>query len=199
MPPFRLFRFAAGLLLALYAPPGVAQTTNLALFQTMAADCLAPVPGTLGAFRVAISPAQPYLRTALLERWQAEGRTVYLADSVQATPAYARLVVATEQVQMSYARAGRHALRRTATLHLRYTLTAPDGRVLDDGRCERQTADTLARRDKALVEHPAFPETQAPMPERGWLRRTLEPAVLTATVLLTTYLLFSLRSSRTDA
>lgn len=200
MSPPRLSRFVSGLLLlALPAACTVAQTPTLTLFQTMAVECLAPVPDTLRAFGLATPAVPPYLRTALLERWHAEGRTVYLADSAQTTPAYPRLLAATEQLRVVYARAGRHTLRRTATLHLRYTLTAPDGRVLRDGRCERAADDTLARRDKSRVENPAFPETQAPMPPRRWLRRTLEPAVLAATVVLTAYLLFTLRSNRADA
>ncbi len=203
MSPPRLSRFVSGLLLlAMSATFAVAQTPTLTLFQTMAVECLAPVPDTLRTFGLATPAVPPYLRTALLERWHAEGRAVYLADSTQATPASSalpRLLAATEQVRVVYARVGRRTLRRTATLHLRYTLTAPDGRVLDDGRCERVAADTLARRDKSRVENPVFPETQAPLPEQGWLRRTLEPAVLAATVVLTAYLLFTLRSNRTDA
>ena len=181
-------------------PAGHAQTTNLAAYQDLAVRCLAGVPDTVQAFRLDAPEQMPYLRAALVERWQAEGRTLYLADSSFQTPGPPppRLRYEIEQARVAYARAGRRQMDRTVTLGLRYTFIGSEGRLLRDDRCLDTFTDTLRRADQAAVQTDAFPETQAEPPPGSWRRRFLEPAVLAAATAVTIFLFFNLRSERTD-
>lgn len=184
----------AGLLLWAAAPLA-AQPTNQAQLAALAEACLAPLPDTLAAFRLEGLP--PYLRTALVPRWQAEGRTLYAgepsADSL-ATPALPVLRVTVETAAVAYTRAGRRRLGRSVRLVLLATLLAPDGRLLREARCERTAEDVVPRSAHAALEDPAIPATQAPLPPGSWRRRYLEPAVLTAATALVVFLFFSLRN-----
>ncbi len=175
--------------------PAWGQPTNLEAYQTLAVECLAAAPDTARAFRLAVPARMPFLRTALVARWQEEGHMVFLADSsFEATGALPRLAYEVEEATVAYERAGRKQLRRTVTLALRHTFTGPGGEILREDRCRDVYEDTVARRAAAGLADEAFPETQAPLPEAGWLRRYLEPVVLTAATAVAVYLFFTLRS-----
>ena len=179
------------------AGPCRGQATNLAHYEAMAVACLSAVPDTARAFRLDAPDAMPYLRAALVARWQSEGRVIFRPDA-PAAEALPWLRYAIEEARVAYAKAPDHRLARTVTLALRYTFTGADGRILRDDRCRDVRADTIRSADRARVETAAFPETQAPPPEAGWVRRYLEPAVITAATAVGIYLFFTLRSDRTN-
>ncbi|WP_457652905.1 hypothetical protein [Rhodocaloribacter sp.] len=179
------------------AGPCRSQATNLAHYEAMAVACLSAVPDTARAFRLDAPDAMPYLRAALVARWQSEGRAIFLPDA-PAAEALPWLHYEIEEARVAYAKAPDHRLARTVTLALRYTFTGADGRILRDDRCRDVRADTIRSADRARVETAAFPETQAPPPEAGWVRRYLEPAVITAATAVGIYLFFTLRSDRTN-
>ncbi|GIV58852.1 MAG: hypothetical protein KatS3mg042_1765 [Rhodothermaceae bacterium] len=174
-----------------------AQPTNQALYEEMALACLEAVPDTARAFRLDAPAAMPYLHTALVQRWQTRGYAVYTPDA-PASPPRPWLRYAVETARVAYAKADGGRLRRTVTLALRYTFAAPDGRLLRDDRCEQTRTDTIPRDALARIESEAYPETQGTPPGPGWVRRYLEPAVLTAATAVGLYLLFTLRSDRAD-
>lgn len=179
------------------AIPSPAQPTNLSVYQDLALRCLAGAPDTLGAFRLDAPDGMPYLRTALVDAWQADGRTLFLLpdSAAQGRP---RLTYRVEEAGVTYERAPGRRLNRTVTLALRYTLTGPDGRLLAESACRETFADSFPRRAHAAVESPSFPETQAALPPAGWLRRYVEPALLTAATAIGVYLFFTLRSQATE-
>ncbi len=189
-----LWCLAAGL-----AAPARAQPTNLEVYQELALRCLADVPDTARVVHLEAPPQMPYLRTALVARWQQQGRVLFLADSsFQAAGGAHRLRYAVEQAQVVYARARRKQFARTVSLALRFTLLAPDGRLLREDRCQDRFTDAIPRKDRAALESEAFPETQAEPPRGSWRRRYLEPAILAAATAVTIYLFFNLRSERTN-
>ena len=199
----KLLSRAAILVLCIWSwppPPGQAQTTNLAAYQTLALRCLAGVPDTVQTFRLDAPEQMLYLRATLVEQWQSEGRTLYLADSSfqNSSSLPPRLRYEIEQARVAYARAGRKRMDRTVTLGLRYTFIGSDGRLLRDDRCLDTFTDTLRRSDQAAIQTEGFPETQADAPPGSWRRRFLEPAVLAAATAVTIFLFFNLRSERTD-
>lgn len=183
--------------LLLVPAAGQAQPTNLDVYQTLAVRCLAAVPESAQTLRLDAPEAMPYLRTALVAHWQAEGRTLYLADSLAASPV-PHLRYTVEQAQVTYARAGRREWQRTVALAVRYTYLAPDGRILADDRCQESATDTIPRARRAALEAAAYPETQGDVPRGSWRRRYLEPVLLAAATVVTAYLFFNLRSDRSD-
>ena len=180
-------------LLGLLTGPARGQPTNVEVLQALAVACLADVPDTAAAFRMAAPERAPYLRPALVDDWQRSGRTVYLPDTTAAS-ALPRLAYDVEDVEVAYARARGRRVQRRVALALRYTWTGADGRILAEDRCRDARTDTLDRRDLAAVEDPAFPEATAEPPPAGWLRRYVEPAVLVAATAVGVYLFFTLRS-----
>lgn len=175
-----------------------AQPTNLEAYQALALRCLAEAPGAARGFRLAAPAQMPYLRTALLDRWRADGRTVFLADSAAAPAGLPRLRYEIEEVGVAYERAGRRRLARTVTLGLRYDLVGADGEVLADDRCRHEHADVIRRAEQGALETAAFPETQADAPGGGFRQRYLEPAFLAAATAVAVFLFFNLRSERTN-
>jgi hypothetical protein len=198
--PFPRLPLALALLFVL-AGPARAQTSNLTAFQNLALQCLAEAPDTARAFRLDAPAQMPYLRTALTEAWRQDGRAVFLADSSYQRPArpLPLLQYQIEAVDVAYARAGRRRVDRALSLGLRYSFTAPDGRLLDERACRDTFTDTIRRRNLAAVEDEAFPETRGEAPASGWFRRYLEPAVAVAATAVTVFLFFSLRSDRADS
>lgn len=179
------------------AQPGEVPT-NLEVLQSLAVECLSgAVPDSMLAFRLDAPEQRPYLRTALVRRWQGAGRRMYVTADSASTP-LPTLAYDAEAVEVAYARARRRAVERTVTLALQYTLTAADGRLLRDTRCRDTYTDTVPREAMATLESAAHPETQADPPPGGWLRRYAQPAVVAAATVVTAFLFFSLRSDRVD-
>jgi hypothetical protein len=175
-----------------------AQPTTIRAYEQMATDCLAGAPGTFLAFELSVPPRMAYLRTALVDHWQREQRTVYLADTAGVSRTLPLLTYDVEMTNVHYARAPGRRLRRSVTLGLRYTLIAPDGRLLADRSCLETYEDTLRRSDIAQLESAGLPETQGALPPAGWARRFVEPAALAAATIVATYLFFSLRSRQSE-
>ncbi len=177
------------------APAG-AQPTNLARFQELARSCLT-LPDTLRAFRLEAPDTLPYIRTALEARWLQEGRQVYRRNTSDLPALRYRI----DAARVTYARLDHDRLQRTVTLALQAELLDPRGRLLDVRACRPVVVDTVARAQLARLEHPAFPETQAPLPPEppGFLERYVVPAVALVATTLSVYLLFTLRSRSGDA
>lgn len=191
---FRGFRLVLPftVLAAALAAPAAAQPTNAEAYAALARDCMTALPDSVDAFTLDAPAAMPYLRTALVGPWRAEGRRVFVADSAAA--ARPRLAVRVERAAVDYERAGRRRVARTVTLALRVTLTGPDGDLWQERACPGVYQDVVPRAALARLEDPAFAETQGPVPEGGRLRRWVEPAVLTAAAAVTVYLFFTVRS-----
>jgi hypothetical protein len=172
--------------------------TNLEVLQSLAVGCLIDtVPDSTQTFRLDASEQMPYLRSALVGRWQDAGRRIYVAAD-SATAPLPTLAYDVETVKVAYARAGRRTVERAVTLALHFTLTAADGRLLRDERCRDTYADTVQRDLLVDLESAAHPETQADPPPGGWLRRYAQPAIVAAATVVTVFLFFSLRSDRVD-
>ena len=190
-------RLAAAVLLAA-AVPAFAQTSNLELYQEMAVECLGGLTGAADSLAI-VSPARmPYLRSSLVNEWQKAGRVVYLADTTAVRFNIPRLSYEVERAAVEYARRGKQVERRLR-LDLRYTLTGADGLVIADDRCSSNRSDLINRTDLMRLQDPLYPETQAEPPPAGWIRRYLEPAVLTTATAVAVYLFFTLRSDAGDS
>src|SRR5690606_32774659 len=72
---------AALLLLLATAAPAAGQTSNLALYQELAVECLGELPAGVDSLVVTSPDRMPFLRSALVSHWQQDGRAVFLPDS----------------------------------------------------------------------------------------------------------------------
>lgn len=179
--------------------PALAQETNRGVFEQLARECLAELPADVDTLAVDAPDQMPYLRSALIDTWKSSGREIYRADhSAAQASTVPRLAFTISEAGVEYAAMGRRRLIRDVTLVLHYTLTGPDGRIIADEHCTKTASDSIRRADVALLEDPAFAETQGEAPRAGWVRRYVEPAVLAAATAVGVYLFFTLRSQSTD-
>lgn len=187
-----MHRLAAALFLTICAvSTAAAQSTNLSLYQEMAVECLSELPADVDSLILEAPQNMPYVRSALVALWQADGRDVFFPDAPIST---ARLAYDVEEAAVTYVRRG-DRFEREVRLTLRYTVTTESGRVLADDRCSRSRQDLIARAEVDAVQSPVYAETQGQLPRGGWFRRVLEPAVLTAAAAVAVYLFFALRST----
>ena len=190
-------RLAAAVLISA-AVPSFAQPSNLELYQDMAIECLGGLTGSADSLAVISPERMPYLRSSLVNEWQKAGRVVYLADTTAVRFNLPRLSYQVERAAVEYASRGKQ-VERNVRLDLRYTMTGRDGLVIADDRCSGNRSDIIARTDIAGLQDPSYPETQAEPPPAGWIRRYLEPAVLTTATAIAVYLFFTLRSNAGDS
>jgi hypothetical protein len=170
-----------------------AQTTNAERMSALAVRCVAE--RTAGADTVAVTGPErlPFIRSAVVAAWQASGVTVYEGD---APGTAVRLEV--EDAGVRYDRADGGMIARSVHLDLMVRVTAPDGLILADDTCRGSESDLVERRAIESLGSPAWPETVAEEPPHGWLRRMLQPVVVTAATAAGVFLFFSLRSRRAD-
>ena len=181
------------------APPARAQDTNLAVYQKLAVECLGELPSDIDTLALETESRMPFLRTALVEAWKTGGHEVYAIDTTPPQAAHLpRLAFTVEDAGVTYTRADRRRLNRRVRLGLRYALTDSDGRIIADDRCAEALSDTIDRAAVARYENEAYAETRGELPRAGWLRRIVEPAIITAATAVGVYLFFTLRSQSAD-
>ena len=171
--------------------------TNAEIYESHAVECLIAVPDTARAFTLHSPGVMSFLETALVTRWNSADVAVYRTDSMLTAP-LPGLAYQVEAAQVSYGAAGRKRITRQVSLALRFSWTSRKGQVLRSERCARADEDLVLRRQVASLEHPAYPETTGVLPPAGWPRRYLEPLALGAATVVTVFLFFNLRGSRTS-
>ncbi len=186
--PVRAFSRCLAAVLLLAPLPALGQARNADVVARLAADCLAEVPPP--AFVLSAPTLAPYLRTALVARWQTGARRVF-ADTLAAYP---RLVLGSPETSVAYTRAGRGRWGRAVRLDLPFTLTGVDGEIVQAGTCREATNDVVPKNLIASLEDAAYPETVGTRPAPGWVARYAEPALLGGALVVSTLLFFSLRS-----
>jgi hypothetical protein len=195
-----LWLLVGWILLAISGKVAFAQETNIERYQAIAVECVAALPDTPESFRLDAADRMPYLRPSLVQFWQSRGHTVYLNDSTTvSTPELPLLAYRIEEAGVEYNRRGRSRLQRVVTLALQVSLRGVDNRLLYENRCRDRLSDVIPRGAIRQVETSVYPETQAPPPEAGWVRRYLEPVVLTAATAVGIYLFFSIRSGSEES
>ncbi len=171
------------------APSHVEQLTLLA------AGCLESPTDDASAFRFLAQERTVSFASPLAASWTAQGKTVYQAPSDADAPL---LVVTTDQAEITLERASRNTVDRTARLNLTWWLSAADGAILGTASCQATETDELTR-DQALEFAVAGTTGLDPdLPPRSRILNAAQPVVLLGATAVGTYLLFNLRSRRSD-
>ena len=188
-------------LATIYVPAAFGQPeTNTEVYQLLAVDCFGELPADISGLKLTAPLRMQFIRSALVSRWTEPGRRVYLADSAYSgmpddLPHFSYNI---EKAAVTYGRIKKKRITRTVDLELLATFNTSAGEILIDETCKRKHADTLSVADLNDVETSSYPETQAPHPRPGWVRRALEPVVLTAATVVGVYLFFTLRSESSE-
>ncbi|MYF41309.1 MAG: hypothetical protein F4221_10780 [Rhodothermaceae bacterium] len=173
-------------------------STNAQLFENLGLECLGDIPHEADSLTLVPPPNLPDLKSALIQQWQLQGTELFSTDSLRTSKPYYSLSWEISRATITYARAGRRTLSRSAKLDLRYSFLGKDGEFLVHDSCQRAISDRIPKGIVEQLESPAFPETQAELPPDSWIRRYLEPVILAAATGLAAFLFFNLRSKRVD-
>lgn len=173
-------------------------TTNAQVFEDLGLDCLGDVPHAADSLTLVPPSTLPYLTSALIQHWQQQGAELFSTDSLRTSKPYYSLSWEISRATITYTRAGRKTLSRSAELDLRYSFLGKDGEFLVHDSCQRAFSDRIPKGIVKQLESPAYPETQAELPPDNWMRRYLEPVILAAATGLAAFLFFNLRSDRAD-
>ena len=196
---FKLLLLTPLLFLPLPFQEAHAQKTNVEVMQELALECLDDVPDSSRQFIIAATNAPVFIRSALVTNWQKANYTLFIADSLLTTPPrIPSLSFSVENSSISYERLKRKRVSRKIEQTVHHTFTSPEGILLSEAACTRDFTDTVSRNDLDTLESEAYPQTQAPHPKGGWVKRYLEPAVLATATTLGVYLFFTLRSDSND-
>ena len=190
--------------LALCTAPRVqAQTvpsrSHASLLASVTEGCLEKAVGGQTAFRFLAQGATEPIASVLVAAWTSAGKTVYLQPSEAAVPL---LVVTTERSAITLGRTDGGMLTRRAAVDLTWWLSSAGGDVLATHTCRDQLSDHLSRAEAKRLAVPGSQLFDPDLPPRSRLlhtaRRIMEPAVLLGATAVGTYLLFNLRSRRSD-
>ena len=174
--------------------------TNLAVFQQLAENCLASLPGDADSLKIVPPPTLFFLAGSVASVMQNNGHIVFIQDGTEGTGLnLPQLSWVVENAGVQYARARSRTVARSVRLDLRYTFVSPEGQILSHGPCTQMYNDTVHHNELTSLETAAYPETQAEPPPAGWIRRYLEPVLLATATALAAFLFFNLRSDRADS
>lgn len=182
-------RLASALFLLAAATASAQTPTNAAVLARLAEACVAEAGPLPSPVRLRVDA--PYLRSAVVTGLAARGTSVVVSDSARTG---ARLALVPEALSVTYARSGRGRLERTVALRARLAVDDAAGLRTLDRPCQQQAVDVIAARDRARLEDAALPETVGAGPGRSALSTALQTGFAAGAVVVSTLLLFSLRS-----
>ncbi len=182
-----------------HAQSSMQPPSHEALLAGVTERCLEQAVSGHTAFRFRAQGATDRVASPLVARWTAQERTVYLEPSEAPVPL---LVVTTDRSDVTLYRADRNAVRREVMVDLTWWLSSAGGDVLDTQTCRDAVSDRISRsqaRALAVEGSPIF-DPGLPARSRVWagIERTMEPVILLGATAIGTYLLFNLRSRRSD-
>jgi len=170
-----------------------------ALLADVTAGCLERAVQDRGAFRFLPQGATDRVASPLVASWTDGGKTVYLEPSDASAPL---LVVTTDQSDITLSRIDGNTVRREARIDLTWWLSSNEGDVLATDTCRDARSDELSRADATALAVEGSPVFNPDLPpkSRMWngVRKVAEPVVLLGATAVGTYLLFNLRSRRSD-
>ena len=131
-------------------------TTNAQVFEILGLDCLGEVPH--GADSLTLIPPSnlPYLTSALIQHWQQQGTELFATDPPRTSEPYYSLSWEISRATITYTRAGRKTLSRSADLDLRYSFLGMDGEFLAHDSCQRAFSDRIPKGIVEQLESPAY-------------------------------------------
>ncbi len=113
-------------------------------------------------------------------------------------PASPSLRLNLDRMGIEWQPVGRKQLRRHVTASSTAIFTSSDGAVTSNS-CADTRSDLVSREAAETLSSPDITALQPAIPPKKGLRRVLEPIVLIGASAVGTYLLFNLRSRRTDS
>ncbi len=129
---------------------------------------------------------------------RSSGQTITVVPWGTTAPGEKLLRYELESAVVDQERSGRRHVRRTVSVGVAHTLINASGRIESADVCEQQNTDIIP--DKLANEWSTSPSALdlrvGSVPNDGWFKRIVRPAVAVAATSVSLYLLFNLRSER---
>ncbi len=206
-PALRPLTLSVALTLAICASPperAAAQPANADVIGQLAADCVTTAIAVADTVEIIPDDRYEFIRTAVVRAFRDNGSVVViLPGSPRPTvegvnsgwPPSVRYRI--EEAGVRYSKAG-DALARQIAVDTRVLATMSDNSVALDTLCTKSFSDEIRPADVDDVEDANQPLTLGKRPDKGWLRRIAEPAVVAAASAVAVYLFFNVRSDRNE-
>ncbi len=191
----------------LAAAAGDAPQGNLAVLREIAADPLAqkvdslvPRAANLTIVLEEENPLGEWLKIQVAEAALSEGYTLFDAAGEPDEPGY-QVIIAAAGADITYAVADRNLLfrvsryRRTVRSTVLAQIITPDERIAYTGTLEKQFEDLIDSGDIGQVENTLYSFSVGTKTESRFIKRLVEPVLITATTVGVVYLFYTLRSS----
>ena len=178
-----------------FAQSGESEASHVDVLAALTADCLEPIIAGSTSFRFLAQGATDLVASPLVGSWTRAGKSVFLQPSEVSAPL---LVVTTDQAMVDLQRDGRRKLKRTVSIDLTWWLSSPEGDVTGTNTCRSSTSDSLTRDQAKWMAVDGSSVLDPTIPPRSRLLQAAQPVVLLGATAVGTYLLFNLRSRRSD-
>lgn len=178
-----------------FAQTGESAPPHADVLADLTSECLEPAITAPSSFRFLAQGATDLVASSLVAAWTREGKTVFIQPPD--TPV-ALLVATTDQAVVDLKRDGRRMLTRTVSVDLTWWLSSPEGDVIGTDTCRSSSRDSLTRSQAESMAVDGSSVLDPSLPPRSRLVHAAQPVVLLAGTAVGTYLLFNLRSRRSD-
>lgn len=178
-----------------FAQSGTPAPTHVDALADLTAECLETAVAETSSFRFMAQGATDLVSSPLVAEWTRTGKTVYREPSEAPAPL---LVVTTDRALVDLQRENRHLLNRTVSVDLTWWMSSPEGEVTGTDTCRSSRTDTLTRDEAKSMVVAGSSVLDPAIPARSRLMQAAQPAVLLGATAVGTYLLFNLRSRRSD-
>lgn len=158
-------------------------------------SCLDQAVDDVEAFRFLPQGATELSASPVVSAWTDAGKTVFREPSEAEAPL---LVATTDQASIDLERSGRRMVRRTASIDLTWWLSSVEGDVIGTDTCRSSVSDELSRDAARSMAVSGSSVLDPKLPPKSRLLHAAEPVVLLGATAVGTYLLFNLRSRRSD-
>ncbi|MBT8401126.1 MAG: hypothetical protein KJO98_11665 [Rhodothermia bacterium] len=206
-PALRPLVLSVALALALCTSPlerAAGQPANGDIIGQLAADCATMGLAAVDTLELIPDDRYEFIRTAVVLAMQNQGTVVMMSQApatstVNSVDGEQRpsLRYRIENGEVRYSKAG-GVLAREIVVDTRVLATMSDNSVARDTLCTKSFSDQIRPADVDDVEDPNQPLTLGNRPDKGWLRRIAEPAVVAAASAVAVYLFFNVRSDRNE-
>ncbi|MBI3189318.1 MAG: hypothetical protein HYZ33_01590 [Ignavibacteriales bacterium] len=141
-----------------------------------------------------------FVSQTIVSELQSKGVQVFI-ESTTVTPSFLELQINSPELRISYGDSFRESFlgetkaNRTVTVSLPFLAKdVQSNSVLQSGTLLYNYSDTVSTDMISLLEQQGIPSTHAPMPERNFFDRLLEPLIIIGATGVAVYLFFHVRS-----
>lgn len=176
-----------------------AQSNNEAQFRQLLQQCATEMNMLPMAFNIKTTALPAPLFADLIQIWQGQNKKVFEVDSTsKQTISLPLLHLQLQKAEVRYQIMRRNQAKRNVIFTWTESLKNADGEIQYLRTCYKTAEDIILTKQISALENIQLPFTQGSVEIRKSASKGTSVAILSATVGITTYLLFSVRSKKSE-